>query len=166
MAVEIERKYIIEKPWGEYISTLEGYTSSYIIQTYLVSSGTSSERVRRREFDGKVVFTHTRKVRLDGMSAMEDECEITQEEYEELLKRMDTALKPIEKIRYTFNHDGKVYEIDVYPEWERTAVMEVELSDRFESVNIPSFIKVVKEVTGDRRYSNHAMAKAFPKEVR
>ena len=39
-----------------------------------------------------------------------------------------------------------------------------ELSDRETSVTHPSFIRVVREVTGIREYSNAAMSKHFPKE--
>lgn len=164
MAVEIERKYIIEMPPLDYISTLSGYSESAIVQTYLLSVGAMSSRVRRREFQGRVVLTQTKKVKIDGMSAEEDEREISEEEYARLMEEKDTALNPIKKVRYTFGFDGFIYEIDVYPEWKNTAIMEVELSDRDEQVNVPSFIKIIKEVTGDRRYSNHSMAKCFPEE--
>ena len=42
--------------------------------------------------------------------------------------------------------------------------MEIELEKREESVEIPDFIEIIRDVTGDKAYSNAAMARAFPTE--
>lgn len=164
MSVEIERKYIIAKPSLDYISTLDGYTASAITQTYLLSDAGVSSRVRRREFESGVIYTETKKIRIDGMSAIEDEREISESEYRMLLSCRDTSLNPIHKVRYTFTNEGKTFEVDVYPEWKSTAIMEIELDEYDEKFTVPGFIKIIKEVTGERRYSNHSMAKSFPEE--
>ena len=56
-------------------------------------------------------------------------------------------------------------EIDVYPEWKSTCIMEIELESEDEVPSLPDFIRVVKEVTADRRFSNHSMSKSFPEEL-
>jgi CYTH domain-containing protein len=43
--------------------------------------------------------------------------------------------------------------------------METELEYRDEEVILPSFIKILREVTGDRSYSNAGMAESFPPEI-
>ena len=42
--------------------------------------------------------------------------------------------------------------------------MEIELESRDEDAEIPSFIKMLYEVTGEKRYSNAKMAEDFPPE--
>ena len=42
--------------------------------------------------------------------------------------------------------------------------METELPSRDTEVGMPSFIRIIADVTGDKRYSNAAMSRSFPKE--
>jgi CYTH domain-containing protein len=114
--------------------------------------------------DGVAKYYETVKRRIDKMSSDENEREISAEEYAHLRADIDPATRPIYKIRYTFRHGSHLFEVDVYPEWERTAIMEVELPSRDTPVDIPDFISVVREVTGVRGYSNAAMSREFPKE--
>jgi CYTH domain-containing protein len=43
--------------------------------------------------------------------------------------------------------------------------METELESREETVIYPDFIKILREVTGEKRYSNAGMAREFPEEL-
>ena len=52
-----------------------------------------------------------------------------------------------------------------HPEWKNTAILETELSDRDTVVKFPDFIKIVADVTGDKRYSNASMSRSFPEET-
>ena len=56
------------------------------------------------------------------------------------------------------------FEIDVYPDWKKQAILEVELNDEEEKVEIPDLFEVIQEVTDDRNYKNYEMAKEMPKE--
>lgn len=163
--LEIERKYIIAMPDLDSIRRAEGGTYSRITQTYLSSPSGVTHRVRRREYDGGTVYTETKKVRIDRISVYEDERELSAEEYERLLTLADPARTPISKERYTLPSGGLTVEIDVYPQWTRTAVMEIELPSRETLPPIPPFIEVIREVTGEREYSNAAMSLSFPKEI-
>ena len=62
------------------------------------------------------------------------------------------------------HYGGQLFEIDVYPAWKNTAIMETELDDREREVEIPTFIEIIREVTGYKAYSNASMSKSFPKE--
>lgn len=163
--LEIERKYIIEMPDLDRIRATEGGTYSRITQTYLSAPSGVTHRVRRREYEGRTVCTETRKVRIDRISVYEDERELDAEEYARLLALADPLRTPISKERYTLPSGGLTVEIDVYPQWTRTAVMEIELPSRETEPPIPPFIKVIREVTGEREYSNAAMSLSFPKEI-
>ena len=162
---ETERKLVIEKPETETLSVLPDFSVSRITQTYLIAEKSVTHRVRRREMDGVAVYTECKKRRLSPATCIEDEREITEENYAELLRLSDPLSKTIEKTRITFRHGGRLFEVDVYPEWERSCIMEVELPSEDAPVDFPPFIRIIKEVTGDKRYSNFGMARTFPEEL-
>ena len=163
--IEIERKYIIKMPNFSMLSEQREYTKSDITQIYLSSPKGETHRVRCRAYSDSVEYYETRKIRIDDMSVTEIEGRITKDRFDDLSKNIATATNPIVKTRHTFLYKSQTFEIDVYPEWEFTAIMETELSSREEKVEFPHFIEIVCEVTGDRAYSNAAMSRVFPTEV-
>ena len=162
--IEIERKYIIELPDMDLLRRLDKYSKSEILQIYLNSDIAVTHRIRRREFQNEIVYTETKKQRIDKMSAREDEREITENEFKQLCGNIKQGTRPINKVRHTFCYLGKIFEIDVYPEWESTCILETELTSRGETVLFPDFIHVVEEVTGNPLYSNAGMSRLFPTE--
>lgn len=165
ITTEIERKYIIFIPEIHELESMSEYSKSEIVQTYLKGVAGETHRVRSRTTSGKTVYTETRKIRIDHISVTEIERELTLAEYEELILTKDVCRTPIVKTRHTFVYRGQLYEIDVYPDWRSTCVMETELTSRTERAEIPPFIRIIKEVTGEKKYSNAAMAKQFPPEI-
>ena len=163
--LEIEKKYIIRIPALDTLATVEGYTRSEIVQTYLISHPHITHRVRKRVYPDRTVYTETKKVRIDKMSAYEDEREIGVSEYRERLENIKDGTRTLYKTRHVFAYADHMIEIDVYPEWRETAVMEIELSSRDEKIELPAYIRVIREVTGMREYSNAAMSERFPDEI-
>lgn len=164
VGIEIEKKYIIAKPSDNDLCAMDEYSVSEIEQIYLPSNDGTTHRVRRRSGDGITVFTETRKIRIDAMSATEIEGEISEERYLELAANPKEGTRPINKVRHKFFYLGQMFEIDVYPEWEHTAIMETELDSRDREVEFPAFLKIIRDVTGEKSYSNAAMSHKFPKE--
>lgn len=164
--LEIERKYIIEKPLLERMTAEAEYTASDIVQIYLKSAKGITRRVRSREYPSGRRYFETSKIRIDNISSHEYEREIDREEFDRLATEIAEDSRPIIKTRHTFDYRGQTFEIDVYPEWERTCIMETELPTRDTEVAFPDFIRIVAEVTGDKRYSNAAMSRSFPEETK
>ena len=162
--IEIERKYIIEQPSAAELERMAEHTVSRIEQIYLDSPMGETLRVRRREWQGRIEYIETKKIRIDKMSSTEIERELSCEEYSVLAERRAEGTYPIYKTRHTFIYCGQLFEIDLYPEWSRTAIMETELNSRDTEVEFPPFIRIIREVTGEREYSNAAMSRHFPGE--
>ena len=162
--VEIERKYIIKMPKISDMEKMCGYSADEITQIYLESEVGETRRIRKRSSSLGIVYTETRKIRIDKMSAIEKEREISEVEFSILERQIADGTAPIKKVRHSFEEGGQIFEIDVYPEWKNTAIMETELPTRETAVEIPSIIEIVEEVTGKREYSNAAMSRSFPKE--
>ena len=163
-AIEIERKYIIKKPSVSLMEQLDGYTASEITQVYLKSERGVTRRVRSRKDAFGTVYIETTKVRIDRISAIEKEREITAEQFSALLLEIREGSEPIKKVRHTFSYSGQLFEIDIYPEWKSTAIMETELESAYKEVIMPSFIEILREVSGLSEYSNSAMSEHFPPE--
>lgn len=163
MHIETERKYIILKPESAQMQKCDNYESSEIEQIYLESNG-ATHRIRKRVFSNKTLYTETKKTRISSMSALEDEREISEEKYNKLKKNQEKNTVKLVKTRHSFSTNSLTFEIDVYPEWQNCAIMEIELTDESSEPQIPEFIKVVSEVTGKREYSNASMSRSFPKE--
>ena len=163
--VEIERKFVIAMPNLSLLSSLCDYTASEIEQTYLLADKGVTRRVRARRYQDRTVYTETKKVRIDSMSAHEQERTISEAEYTELLGEIIPGTATLFKTRYTFSFSDRIFEVDVYPEWVHTAILEVELDSCDSDIYMPDFIRVISEVTGDKRYSNAEMSREFPKEL-
>jgi len=159
---EIERKFLICYPDPKLLASAA--ERSEIVQTYLLGEKGSTERVRMRTFADHCEYSHTVKRRISDMRRVEEEREITREEYERLLSQADPACRTIRKTRYCLPYEGKMLEIDVFPFWDDRAYLEVELQEEGESVALPESVHVIRELTGDRRYTNAALAREIPFE--
>ena len=163
--LEIERKYLISYPDLKRLEEMSNCTKVEIAQTYLKSNDDVERRVRARGIDGDYVYYLTEKRNISGLKRIEVEKRLTQNEYLKLLMDEDTNLRTIHKTRYCLSEENQYFEIDIYPEWNNQAIMEVELSEEEQKPNLPSFIDVIKEVTEDERYKNYNMAASMPKEL-
>lgn len=160
--LEIERKFLIEYPDPVWLERQPGSRRVEIIQTYLLSDGSSTRRVRSWTEAGRTVYIRTCKRRLSDRTRVEVEDELTQADYLALLSQADPARHPLEKTRWCIPFDSHVLEIDLYPFWNDQAVLEVELQSEGEEFLLPPEIRVIREVTGDPRYLNSSLARELP----
>ena len=162
LPLEIERKYLIAYPDVRWLSAQPGIRRAELSQTYLLSNDGSSRRVRKWEEGGKTVYIRGSKQALTDMTRVEIEDEIPEESYLALLAEADPERRPIEKTRWLLPYAGHTLEIDLYPFWTDRATLECELKSEEESFDVPSELKVILDVTGDRRYLNSALAREVP----
>lgn len=163
--LEIERKFLIYYPDIKELESMTNCTKVDITQTYLKSIDGVERRVRARGIDEDYLYYLTEKKKITGLKRIEVERKLTQDEYLALLMEADTRLHPIHKTRYCLSENNQYFEIDIYPEWDSQAIMEIELSGEDDPINIPDFIKTIKEVTDDENYKNYNMAKDMPKQL-
>lgn len=158
---EIERKFLINYPDESFFA---GCKISYEIQqVYLARDYEGfSSRIRKRSDGVNIEYFHTRKKRISDIRRIEIENLITEEEYTSLLSMKDPDKNTVIKRRYCYEYKGKLFEIDIFPFWHDRAIMEIELSDEQELFDIPNELKIIKEVTGDSRYTNSSLAKEIP----
>ncbi|RUM23823.1 CYTH domain-containing protein [Rhizobium vallis] len=151
MAKEIERKFLVRSDgWRSAVET-----KSVLRQGYIASMDDRSVRVRT--LDGKKARL-TIKIGRSAITRDEFEYDIPVADAEELLQNASGIV--IEKTRYRVPHEGFVWEVDVFAGEHRGLVIaEVEMSSETDSPGLPSWLG--REVTGDVRYSNQALATEY-----
>ena len=163
--LEIERKFLIRYPSEAVLKTIPACHRSAIVQTYLESDPGVTRRVRMRSYCDGTKYYKTEKIRRTALTCDEFEGEITRDEYESLLKSADKTRKPVKKERLLLDGGDHTFEIDIYPFWGDRAIMEVELSSEEETFTVPAGIEIIREVSGDKRYKNAALAKEIPNDM-
>ena len=162
---EIERKYLIAYPNVERLMAQPGCEIWEITQVYLTDGeGGQTRRIRRVLAEGEEKYYRTFKRRLSALSALEDEGEISAEEYARYSAERDLTRNAIRKTRYRVPWAGHVLEFDVYPFWNDRAIMEIELDSEDEAADIPGYVRVIRDVTGEKAYKNKQLARAVPME--
>ncbi len=155
--LEIERKFLIRRT-----PKLKNHISESmdIRQSYLVSADPACQRRIRmiKRDNGSMQFFYTEKRFISPMVREENEMEIPERDYAFLCDETDDSLKPIIKTRQILEYKGQRFEIDVYPFDKELATMELELSSPDQEIGLPPFAEVIKEVTGDKNYSNARLA--------
>lgn len=165
--IEDERRFLIQLPdlqdSGEWVGmSVAQAVPIYIEQMYLVSEGSEERRIRKRGQDGGYVYYITNKRSIAGSTKrIETEKQIQEGEY--YIRRdleADPLFHGIRKTRYCFIWESQYFELDIfiYPH-PGLCILEIELTTEQRSVVIPAFIRVMKEITGDTRYSNRELAR-------
>ena len=150
-----ERKYIVEV-----IGQLPETIDSDITQTYLVGDPGMEIRLRRRSWSsGKVVNVHNTKKCTAPGEQIETDRLVENALYESLLQQADPYRQTIHKCRQSFIWRGQYFELDTYHgSLEGLVILETKGIADAEDVNFPPFIKIKREITGDKDYSNYQLA--------
>jgi len=156
---EVERKYLIEFPNVKELENMDNCEKVEIIQTYLTSDNGEEVRIRQRGKEGNYIYYKTIRKKVDDLKRLEVERRLSKEEYLNLLMEADPNYRQIRKTRYCLMHNKTYYEVDIYPFWKDKALVEVELESKSKSVTLPSFFKVIKDVTDDEKYKIYSLAK-------
>lgn len=148
MAVEIERKFLVDK---RKLRGVEFLSEEKISQGYLSTNPT----VRVRLKDERGFLTIKSKTR--GISRLEFEYEIPAPDAEKLLEMCGRLV--LKKYRRKISYGGHVWEIDFFAGRHTGLILaEVELSSPNERIDLPPWI--VKEVSFDKRYFNSNLVKS------
>lgn len=162
---EIERKYLIRYPDTVKLCETPGCEIWEITQIYLKDGENGqTRRIRKLRVNGEWKYFRTFKQRLSSLSCIEDEGEITAEDYERYSRERDLRRLPINKTRYRVPYQGHILEFDVYPFWQDRAILEIELENEMEEADIPADVQIIRDVTGEKAYKNKQLAIRVPME--
>ena len=162
--LEIERKFLIEYPDLSELEAMPDHRVRHISQTYLEAGGDFvGGRIRRVIENGRTSYVYTFKQKISDITRREYERGMSEDEYLSLLplKKKDTVT--IEKDRHVFSWAGLTYELDIYTFWDDKATLEAEVDSEDTDIPMPPCVRLIKEVTHDRRYNNSRLAKNLGK---
>ena len=152
--VQEERVYRVEIT-GE----IPECNESVITQTYLVAEPGCEVRLRRREWGGKVINVHRTTKHIADNEVIETERQVNNNLYEQMLQQADPYRVTIRKRRKSLIWKGQFFQIDTFLSPVSSLVLlETKGIAEQERVNFPPFIKVIEDVTGNRRYYNYNIA--------
>ncbi|CAN7211884.1 CYTH domain-containing protein [Rhizobium sp. LjRoot254] len=148
MPKEIERKFLIaDDTWRDQAGRGKAFRQAIIFSE-------NNRSIRIRTIDDEEARL-TLKIGIDEMARHEFEYEVPIEDARELLDLARGGR--IAKTRYKVEHQGHIWEIDVYEgDLKGLVVAEVELESEDEKAALPPWLG--REVTGERRFSNQALA--------
>ena len=152
--IEEERKYIVEV-----VGDLPECIVSEITQTYLVAEPGCEVRLRRRGWAGKYVNVLTTKKPLSETECLQTERQISNNLYASLLQQADPYRNTIKKTRNSFIWKGQYFELDLFSKpIDGLKILETKGVASDESVKFPPFIRVVEDITGNKKYYNYNIA--------
>ena len=152
--IEEERKYIVELT-GEMPESIE----SDITQTYLVAEPGCEVRLRRRGWGGKFVNVHTTKKKISETEELVTERQVSNNLYQSLLQQADPYRQTIHKMRRSFIWKGQFFELDTYlSPHTNLIILETKGIAEHNDVKFPPFVRVVEDITGNKRYYNYNLA--------
>jgi CYTH domain-containing protein len=165
---EIERKFLINLPksWSELSELFDSLIDiKRISQSYLKETGEEQSPRIRKTVEGfkdnvKTVYHLNQKKFVEKGVNEEKEKEISVDQFESLLKHKHPDLITIDKTRYVFNYNDQIFELDIFTgPLKGLVILEIELKNKDDVVEMPPFLEVIEEVTGDKRFSNFSLAK-------
>jgi len=165
--LEIERKFLVHFPksWAALSELFDDLLDvKRITQLYLEPKGNEpSARVRKTveglTGDTNTVYHFNQKVHVDHGINEETEHEISKSKYESYLKTPHPNKVSLEKTRFVFKYNDQVFELDVFKgPLKGLAILEIELKDKNQKIELPPFLKVIEEVTKDKRFNNFNLA--------
>ena len=161
--LEIEYKFLIEKPDLRVLEAQPQFKEKKLCQMYLELPESSQEfgkrcRIRKIEEQGNLSYIKTFKKYLKGITRIEVEEEISKDEFEHLSQFIRNGFAPVEKTRYTFFYEGYTCEVDIFPFWKGMAFLEIEVESESIMPTIPPFINVIRDVSTDLNFRNSVIA--------
>ena len=156
--LEVERKFLVRLIDLRSIGI--AHQTAEIEQIYLFAGDHSlPTRIRKRTQSGASTCVQTVKRDITPGVRHETETHISADEYADKAKLQDTRTLVIKKQRTCFVWNNQYFELDVFEKpYKDLCLLEIELINVDDIVDIPPWIEVIKEVTDDPAYSNHALA--------
>ena len=162
--LEIERKFLIRRPAEELLR--QNSTACLELEQIYLSRREKGEsrRIRKSSCNGETRYYYNEKIRLSSIRRIEHEWELREEEYAALQREADSDCAIIRKKRWLVPAGELTLEVDVFPFWQHQAFCEAELTDESQPVELPVWMELIREVTNEDGYTNHAMARQLPPE--
>lgn len=158
--LEIEKKYLVE---SIDVSKIKQHAHIQIVeieQAYLgAGDGKIQKRIRKRGQNGSWVYYFTQKEMIKPGVRIETERQISDKEYQDLLKERNRTMSVIQKKRCCFVWMNQYFELDCFISPAKYSLLEIELTHEQQEVLLPPFLNIIRDVTDEDFYSNIEIAR-------
>jgi CYTH domain-containing protein len=165
--LERERKFLVKFPksWIQLSELFDHIVDVRRISQCYLTPEKNQQAVRiRKTISGltgeeKVEYHFNQKKPIETGVHQEKEHTISKEKYQSMMKQADPKKCEVQKTRFVFDYHDQVFELDLFKgHLKGLAILEIELPDINDTVELPSFLPSIKEITDDKRYSNYSLA--------
>lgn len=159
MKLEIERKFLVKSLPNKKFNDL-----FKIEQYYLKNSEGIWERARTYHSDKSGdMYIHTIKKSVSKGVNMEDEYEMTKDQFEEFRQKCylpNVESRHISKERWIYKDNQLKWEVDVFKSGYNLIVAEIEIPHKKYDLKFPKFMEdiILLEVTGLKQFSNRQLS--------
>ena len=154
-------KYLIEidEDTIEKIKNEANYSNMHIEQDYLVSTNGNERRIRRRDRNGTSLYSYSEARYISNNERVKKDKVLSEREYFEYKAEVDKNLKSINKDRHSFISNNMFYKLDIFDFDKSKGILAVQASKN-DDIKMPSYIKVIKDITDERSYKNYHLAQS------
>lgn len=138
----------------------DNYSTSHIVQHYLLSNDDYERRIRRREKDGDVLYSYSQAHYLSTNERIKTDQVLTERQYRDYFPEIDPKLNILDKERHSFIYNDVFYKLDIFDFDRSKGILSIDSPADENEVKMPEYIHVIKDVTGDVNYKNYYLAKS------
>ena len=138
----------------------DNYSTSFIVQHYLVPENGYQRWIRKRTSNDVTMYSYSEANYLQTNERIKVDRVLTEKQYKDYMREIDTEMNPLEKTRYAFIHNGLFFKLDVFSFDTSKGILSVDVPADGREITIPDYIKVLKDVTDDLDYKSYYLAKS------
>ena len=156
VSLKRQQTYIVDIDLEKYIISK---VNPILIEQYYIKDEDSEKRLRKRTLNNQTTYFYTVQRRYNnGLSKIFVDKKISAKDFFDI-KESCSIDRQIKKIRYCFDENKQYYKLDIYPDLNLT-ILQVDATIENPNITIPSYIKVIKNVTNDNEYQGYSLAKS------
>lgn len=158
---EIERRFLLKRPPSLAELNSANAQKIFLEQMYLRKPDKRKLRIRKHQAeDGSATYFKTKKSFVrSGVRVENDDFIDSPVDYIRYQEFKIPGTGVIWKHRWYFVYKYQYFELDIFVRPEGLCLLEIELIKDNDPVELPPFLEIEREVTGDSYYSNYQIAK-------
>lgn len=153
-----KRKFLVSRFIAEDKNIPVKHETYDVEHVYLISDDATQMRLRRRGQNGVNTYSLTTRYQDMHGQRLELKRELNTREYSSLRLQADRRRVIVKKTRHSFLYMNRYYELDEYIDPQHGLMLLESYMSTEEQFELPDFISIEKEVTGDPTYSMFFLA--------
>ena len=108
---------------------------------------------------GDTNHLHQSRIVLDDGEKIEQKRQLSEIEYRRMIAHRDLSRLTLQTVRSCFHWKTQYYSLDTHANVPGQPTILRSYSDSYEEFELPPFVDLIRDVTGEYNYSSHSLAK-------